>query len=121
MADVVWTIGHSTRTLEDFLGLLAENEIEAVADVGSWPVRLVDTAGLRETLDVVERLGIEVSERYLGTADAVLACGETEESLSLTASRVRALTEAPVIMVRTKAVNSWTRPSTTFLPSGVSR
>jgi tRNA modification GTPase len=77
--------------------------IEAVADVGSWPVRLVDTAGLRETLDVVERLGIEVSERYLGSADAVLACGETEESLALTASRVRALTPAPVIMVHTKS------------------
>jgi tRNA modification GTPase len=77
--------------------------IEAVADVGSWPVRLVDTAGLRETRDVVERLGIEVSERYLGSADAVLACGETAESLALTASRVRALTPAPVILVRTKS------------------
>jgi tRNA modification GTPase len=76
--------------------------IEAVADVGSWPVRLVDTAGLRETGDVVERLGIEVSERYLADADAVLACGESDESLAFTASRVRSLTAAPVVMVRTK-------------------
>lgn len=29
----VWTIGHSTRSLEEFLDLLAANDIEAVADV----------------------------------------------------------------------------------------
>ena len=37
MADVVWTIGHSTRSLEDFLKLLAESGIEAVADVRRYP------------------------------------------------------------------------------------
>src|SRR5262249_25646640 len=37
MADAVWTIGHSTRTLESFSGLLVENEIEAVADVRRYP------------------------------------------------------------------------------------
>jgi uncharacterized protein (DUF488 family) len=37
MADAVWTIGHSTRPLEDFLGLLAESGIEAVADVRRYP------------------------------------------------------------------------------------
>ena len=30
-----------------------------------WPLRLVDTAGLRQTDELVERLGIDVSERYL--------------------------------------------------------
>lgn len=29
----VWTVGHSTRALAEFLGLLTANEIEAVADV----------------------------------------------------------------------------------------
>jgi uncharacterized protein (DUF488 family) len=29
----VWSIGHSTRTLDEFLGLLDENGIEALADV----------------------------------------------------------------------------------------
>jgi uncharacterized protein (DUF488 family) len=37
MADVVWTIGHSTRPLEGFLDLLAGNRIEAVADVRRYP------------------------------------------------------------------------------------
>ncbi|GAB2539385.1 DUF488 domain-containing protein [Rhodanobacter koreensis] len=33
----IWTIGHSTRSLEEFLGLLTEYQIEAVADVRSFP------------------------------------------------------------------------------------
>ena len=37
MADSVWTIGHSTRSLEDFLELLAQQRIEAVADVRRFP------------------------------------------------------------------------------------
>jgi uncharacterized protein (DUF488 family) len=35
--ETIWTIGHSTRTLEAFLGLLAEYRIEAVADVRRFP------------------------------------------------------------------------------------
>ncbi len=37
MVDTVWTIGHSTRTLEQFLELLTEHQIEAVADVRRYP------------------------------------------------------------------------------------
>jgi uncharacterized protein (DUF488 family) len=37
MSRVVWTVGHSTRSLEEFLGLLAEHDIEAVADVRRYP------------------------------------------------------------------------------------
>ena len=33
----VWTIGHSTRTIEEFLDLLRVNDIQAVADVRSYP------------------------------------------------------------------------------------
>jgi uncharacterized protein (DUF488 family) len=33
----LWTIGHSTRTLQDFLSLLKENRIEALADVRRFP------------------------------------------------------------------------------------
>jgi uncharacterized protein (DUF488 family) len=33
----VWTIGHSTRTLEQFLALLAQHDIEAIADVRRFP------------------------------------------------------------------------------------
>lgn len=33
----VWTIGHSTRSLEEFLGLLSQNEIELLADIRRFP------------------------------------------------------------------------------------
>jgi uncharacterized protein (DUF488 family) len=33
----VWTIGHSTRPLDEFLGLLSSHSIEAVADVRRYP------------------------------------------------------------------------------------
>jgi uncharacterized protein (DUF488 family) len=33
----IWTIGHSTRSIEEFLSLLAEFRIEVIADVRSFP------------------------------------------------------------------------------------
>ena len=36
-ATTIWTIGHSTRGIEVFLGMLASNGIEAVADVRRFP------------------------------------------------------------------------------------
>lgn len=33
----VWTIGHSTRPIEDFLGLLARERIERLVDVRAFP------------------------------------------------------------------------------------
>jgi len=33
----IWTIGHSTRTIDEFISLLKANEIEALADVRAWP------------------------------------------------------------------------------------
>jgi tRNA modification GTPase len=77
--------------------------IEAVIDGERWPLRLVDTAGLRDTDDLLERLGIEVSERYLGRAEAVLVCGERPHDIDSTAQRIAAMTNAPLIRVLTKA------------------
>ena len=37
MDETIWTIGHSTRPIEDFIALLRANEIETVADVRRFP------------------------------------------------------------------------------------
>ena len=37
MPETVWTIGHSTRTLDELLALLSVHAIEAVADVRRYP------------------------------------------------------------------------------------
>jgi tRNA modification GTPase len=50
--------------------------LEAVVDLGGYPFRLVDTAGLRHTDDRVERLGVEVARGYLKGADLILLCVE---------------------------------------------
>ncbi len=76
--------------------------IEAVLDLPDWPLRLVDTAGLRDTEDVVERLGIEVSARYLAQAAVVLACGDDAASLAQVEAALGNRTTAPVIRVLTK-------------------
>jgi len=34
---VIWTIGHSTRTQEDFLALLDAHGIRAIADIRRFP------------------------------------------------------------------------------------
>ena len=33
----IWTIGHSTRGIDEFISLLKENEIKLLADVRAWP------------------------------------------------------------------------------------
>ena len=76
--------------------------IEAVLDRPLWPLRLVDTAGLRDAADELERLGIETSTRYLGRAALVLACGESADAVRNVAHVVRATTTAPVLGVLTK-------------------
>lgn len=33
----VWTVGHSTRAIDEFISLLKENEIKLLVDVRAWP------------------------------------------------------------------------------------
>jgi tRNA modification GTPase len=73
--------------------------IEAPAVIDGFPFRLVDTAGLRASVDRLERLGIEVSRRYLDAADLVLFC---EERPSSGREEFLAGCTAPVIAVHTK-------------------
>ncbi|MGH7677265.1 MAG: tRNA uridine-5-carboxymethylaminomethyl(34) synthesis GTPase MnmE, partial [Gemmatimonadaceae bacterium] len=76
--------------------------LEAVVEIAGWPVRLIDTAGLREATETVERLGIEVSREYLEVAALVLVCAESGADLAAARESVQALTRAPTIAVRTK-------------------
>jgi len=82
--------------------------IEASAVIEGFPFRLVDTAGLRDSEDRVEKLGIEVSRKYLGAADLVLYCEEWRDgALGMGDSRAReeflSQVNAPVVRVLTKA------------------
>lgn len=77
--------------------------IEAAAVVGGYPFRLVDTAGLRATDDRIERLGIDVSRRYLANADLVLFCREAGHPPAPVETEFLAELTVPVLVVETKA------------------
>ena len=78
--------------------------LEAVVQLGGFPFRLVDTAGLRSATGEVERLGIEIAQRYVGRADVLLFCVPTGEDLT-DADRefLEMERDAPVVLVETKS------------------
>jgi tRNA modification GTPase len=82
--------------------------IEAYAVLEGFPFRLVDTAGLRHSVDRVERLGIEVSRKYLAAADLVVFCEAADEGqgdgegAGAARAAFLAACRAPVVRVRTK-------------------
>ncbi len=75
--------------------------IEADLDLDGWPVRLADTAGLRDSTDRIERLGVAVSRRYLAAADLTLLCVEAGRPLDDEETVLAAA--GATIVVRTKA------------------
>ena len=78
--------------------------IEHPCMIGQWPVRLVDTAGLRSSDDLVERLGIEVSERYVKDADVGIVCSDGRNGAGRHMEAiVRSLGAAETLFVETKA------------------
>jgi tRNA modification GTPase len=94
-------IGQSRAIVTEIPGT-TRDAIEAVIDSGVWPLRLVDTAGLRATQDTIEQIGIEVSVRYLAAAHVVLACADTDEGVEQAAQVIAKKTGAAVVKVRTK-------------------
>lgn len=78
--------------------------VEATLSIDGYPFRLADTAGLRETEDRVEGIGIEVARRYLAAADLVLFCVEAGRDPGPDeAAFLAELDPGRTLLVRTKA------------------
>lgn len=56
--------------------------IEEYVNIKGVPLKLVDTAGIRETDDVVEKIGVERSKKALSEADLVLLVLNSSEPLT---------------------------------------
>lgn len=54
--------------------------IEVTLDLGGIPVRFSDTAGIRETSDLVEAIGVERARAAMAKADLVLALVDPQQS-----------------------------------------
>lgn len=94
-------LGESRAIVTDIPGT-TRDAIEAVVDTATLPLRLVDTAGLRDAVDPVERLGVQVSGSYVQRAAVILACGDSDASLLQMGETLAGRASAPIIAVRTK-------------------
>lgn len=56
--------------------------LEEYVNVRGVPLRLVDTAGIRETEDIVEKIGVERSRKALSQADIILFVLNNNEALT---------------------------------------
>lgn len=95
-------VGEARVIVSDIPGT-TRDAVEVLVDDTPFPLRLVDTAGLRESGDTLERLGIEVSERYVAQAHVVLACAEEADRLERTVAALENRTRGVVLRVLTKA------------------
>jgi tRNA modification GTPase len=78
--------------------------IEETIAVGGVPLRLLDTAGIRDTHDLVERHGVKRSRAALARADLVLLVLDASQPLTADDQQLLALiSERPAVIVLNKA------------------
>jgi tRNA modification GTPase len=91
----------SDRALVTEIPGTTRDAIEAHTDFLGWPVRLADTAGLWSSPDPIDRMGVEVSRRYLAAADLVLLCVEAGRDVGHDEEAITQ--DRPSLLLRTKA------------------
>ena len=96
-------VGWDRAIVTDIPGTTRDT-VEERCELGGVPLRLIDTAGLRETDDPVESLGVERSRRAMEEAGLILALLDSsrpagEEDIALVRE---AVSLAPTVLVWTK-------------------
>ena len=97
-------VGYDRAIVTDIAGTTRDT-VEEKALVGGVLLRLIDTAGLRETADAVERLGVERSRRAVAGADLILAVADGSRDLAeedRETLRLAAESGKPWLLVTTK-------------------
>ena len=90
-------LGENRVIVSDIPGTTRDS-IEEMLEIKGWPVRLLDTAGLRDTSDTIEAEGVERSEKLISQADIVLVLSEDENGFELASN----FDSTKVICVQTK-------------------
>lgn len=79
---------HENKAIVTDIAGTTRDIIEEYVNVRGVPLRLVDTAGIRETEDIVERIGVERSRQVLKEADLILLMLNSAEELSIEDERL---------------------------------
>ena len=66
-----WLLEEDRAIVTDIPGTTRDT-VEEYLNIDGIPIKIVDTAGIRETGDVVEKMGVEKSKAYAETADLVI-------------------------------------------------
>ena len=95
--------GYDRAIVTDIPGTTRDT-LDVSLELGGLPVRLIDTAGLRDSSNPIEQLGVERSRSAMAQAELILvlwnsAQPATEEDVDLLC---QAMKLAPTILVRTK-------------------
>ena len=77
--------------------------LESWASINGIPVRLFDTAGLRQTSDVIEAQGVEISRSLVQDADVVLYLVDGTQGMNDEDRQFIEKCEEPLIVVYTKS------------------
>ncbi len=76
--------------------------IEAWLDLDGWPVRLVDTAGLRATADVIEAEGVRRTENLLARANVIVRLATTP-TVATASNEIAVLSKADLVPAAARA------------------
>jgi tRNA modification GTPase len=95
-------LGHERAIVTDIAGTTRDQLHEKLV-IENIPVSLIDTAGLRETFDTVEIIGVERSKRAMADADMVLVIFDGSEKLTFEDREIlRQVSDLPHLVVVNK-------------------
>lgn len=96
-------LAQSQRAIVTDIPGTTRDVIEEYVNVRGIPLRLLDTAGIRETEDLVEQIGVEKSHEALQNADLILYMLNNQEPLSAEdEALIQLLQQLPVILIINK-------------------
>ena len=94
----------SQRSIVTEIAGTTRDVVEEQIRLGNVTLRLSDTAGLRETEDVIEQMGVKIAEERLAQADLILAGFDTTRPLDADDRRMlEQLPDKPVIAILNKS------------------